>query len=509
MARHALSNRSPMTVNPGMMIQQAATLCSQGRLRESEQIYRAVLRLDHHSFDALYHLGLVRFRQGELDDCCQLIRQALRRRPDSALAHNSLGIALAGLGRCHQAIAQFEKSIALMPDHAEAYTNLGNVLAQIGRLHDSLGAYRKAVDHAPRNAVFHRNLAYCKRVARGDDSLAKMEALAREMTTLAAPDQAALHFALGKAYADLDERERSFYHLLQGNALMRRQIPYDEAATLGAFEASRQVFTPELMGAKSGLGDPSAAPVFIVGMPRSGTTLIEQLLASHPRVFGAGEISTFDKTMAEFRAPGMVQPRFPHAAASLSGEHLRQLGRRYLRGIRAAAPGADRITDKMPANFRFVGLIHLALPNARIIHVRRDPIDTCLSCFSIQFTGHQPHTHDLGELGRYHSAYQRLMDHWRTVLPAGIMLEVQYEDLVADFAPQARRIVDHCGLPWDDACLSFHATQRPVQTASAIQVRQPIYRSSIGRWRPYARHLGPLLHALGRPVDIVGDIAAD
>jgi Flp pilus assembly protein TadD len=499
MSRHALPNRPPAAFNPGKLIQQAAKLCSEGKLREGEQIYRAVLKLDHHNFDALYHLGLVRTRQNELDEACQMIRQALRRRPDSALAHNSLGIALAGLGRCQQSIAHFEKSIALKPDHAEAYANLGNVLLQLGRLDDCLDAYRKAVDHAPRNATFHRNLVYCRRVMRGDPWLAKMEALARDMATLGTVDQTALHFALGKAYADLDEPERSFRHLLQGNALARQQNPYDEAVTLGMFAATRQVFTPELMSAKANLGDPSAAPIFIVGMPRSGTTLIEQILASHPRVFGAGEIPTFERTLIGFPPPDGAPRSFPQVIPALAGEHLRELGRRYLRAIRATAPGADRITDKMPANFRFVGLIHLALPNARIIHVHRDPIDTCLSCFSIQFTGYQPHTHDLGELGRYYSAYQALMDHWRAVLPAGIMLDVRYEDLIADFAPQARRIVDHCGLPWNDACLSFHETRRPVQTASAVQVRQPIYDSSIGRWRPYAQHLGPLLQALPKP----------
>ncbi len=160
------------------------------------------------------------------------------------------------------------------------------------------------------------------------------------------------------------------------------------------------------------------------------------------------------------------------------------------------APRARRITDKMPANFRYAGLIHLALPNARIVHMRRDPVDTCLSCFSILFGGDQPFTYDLGELGRYYRAYQRLMEHWRAVLPPGVMIEVQYEALVGDFEPEARRILAHCGLEWNEACLDFHQTERPVHTASSVQVRQPIYRSSVGRWRPDAEELRPLLDAL-------------
>ncbi|MBV8654308.1 MAG: sulfotransferase [Alphaproteobacteria bacterium] len=479
------------------MIQQAATLVTEGRLREAEQLYRAVIRIDHHNFDGLYQLGLVKSRHGELDEACQFMRQALRRRPDSALAHNSLGIALAGLGRCEAAIAHFEKSIALKPDHADAYANLGNVLVQVGRIDEAYPNFEKSVTHAPCNGMFMRNFVYARRITRGERRLEKLESLAREMAALPMFDQTALHFALSKAYADLDEPARSFDHLLRANALARQQTPYDEAATLTAFAMNREVFTPELMRAKSGVGDPSEAPIFIVGMPRTGTTLIEQMLASHPRVFGAGEIATFGLNLVGFQAAHPELPPLPLAFSSLSDDQIRIIGRRYLRSVRAAAPGAHRIVDKMPANFRFLGPIHLALPNARIIHARRDAIDTCLSCFSTQFTGYQPHTHDLAELGRYYVAYQTLMDHWRAVLPPGVMLEVQYEDLITDFEGQARRIAEHCGLAWNDACLRFHETQRVVQTASAIQVRRPIYRSSVGRWRPYAEKLGPLFQALG------------
>ena len=217
-------------------------------------------------------------------------------------------------------------------------------------------------------------------------------------------------------------------------------------------------------------------------MIRSGSTLVEQILGSHPRV-GA------DDTGATKVGASWL----------LNGENLRGLGTTYLTGLTAGTPAADKIVDKMPANFRFLGLIHLALPNARIIHTCRDPIDTCLSCFSTLFSDEQPFTYDLGELGRYYRAYQRLMVHWRHVLPEGVMLEVKYEELVTDFERQARRIVAHCGLEWDDRCLSFYETRRPVKTASVVQVSQPIYRSSVGRWRPNGDLLAPLLEALGAP----------
>jgi Sulfotransferase family len=223
---------------------------------------------------------------------------------------------------------------------------------------------------------------------------------------------------------------------------------------------------------------------------RSGTTLIEQILASHPKMFGAGELRHLSLLAASL-------PGFPEIVPYLSAERLRQLGTSYVDAVGAMAPDAERVTDKMPGNFALAGLIHLALPNARIIHMRRDPIDTCLSCFSILFTNGQPYSYDLAELGRYYRAYEELMEHWRSVLPAGVMLEVRYEDVVSDLEQQARRVVAHCGLEWDDACLGFHEARRTVRTASAAQVREPIYRSSMGRWRPYKELLRPLITELG------------
>ncbi|MBO0752853.1 MAG: sulfotransferase, partial [Bradyrhizobiaceae bacterium] len=261
----------------------------------------------------------------------------------------------------------------------------------------------------------------------------------------------------------------------------------------------RTVFTPELMREKSGGGDPSQVPVFIVGMPRSGTTLLEQVLASHSKVHGAGEVETFYQALVKLmdRAGGTAP--FPDMVAAMSSEALRELGASYVSMIRAAAPAAERVVNKLTLNYKYVGLIHLALPNARIIHIRRDPLDTCFSCFSLAFSGEQSFTYDQGELGRYYRGYAALMEHWRRVLPEGVMIEVQYEDLVADLAGQAGNVLAHCGLAWEDACLAFHETDRPVKTASSAQVRRPLYQTSIGRWRPYEHLLQPLIKALDNP----------
>ena len=302
-----------------------------------------------------------------------------------------------------------------------------------------------------------------------------------------------LHFALAKAYNDLKRYEPAFEHLQKGNAIKRRRVSYGEALDMEFSRAIAASFTSELFETRRGAGDPSDVPVFVVGMPRSGTTLVEQILASHPSVFGAGELMYMYRLAESGHAGG----NFPFDIASLPDDALRRFGGFYAARVRALAPQAKRIVDKLPANFRLVGLIRLALPNARIIHVRRDPLDTCFSCYSKLFSQNLDFTYDLGELGRYYKAYDKLMEHWRNVLPEGAMLEVQYEDLVSDFEPQARRLIAYCGLEWDDGCLSFHKTVRPVRTASAGQVRQPVFKTSIGRWRPYREHLRPLLDALG------------
>ncbi len=327
------------------------------------------------------------------------------------------------------------------------------------------------------------------------------------MATLDAGNQVSLHFALGKAFSDLGQHERSFRHLRDGNALKRAQLKYNEKEVLGLFERIRATFTPELMEQKCAKGYRSNTPVFIVGMPRSGTTLVEQILASHSRVCGAGEIEAFYQAMMKFRSCNAIEAEFPDFVSAISPNALNRLGSDYIQLTKSLAPTADRIVNKLPLNFKYVGLIHLALPDARIIHVRRDPVDTCFSCFSLLFTGDQSFTYDLGELARYYRGYAALMEHWRRVLPRDVMIEVQYEDLVADLESEARAIIDHCGLDWEDACLAFHHTERSVKTASSVQVREPLYRTSVGRWRPYENFLLPLIQALN--VGIPEDASAE
>jgi tetratricopeptide (TPR) repeat protein len=402
-----------------------------------------------------------------------------------------------------QAETAYRRAVSLKPDFADAHNNLGGTLKYLGRFIDARQSVEKALQLSPRDARSFLNLTELKRFCADDPDLAKMEKLAQSIKTLPVNQQIDLHFALAKAYEDVGRYDDAFQRLLTGNALKRRQIQYHEAAALGELDHIMEVFTPEFVQTFQGAGEPSAVPVFIVGMPRSGTTLIEQILASHPQVFAAGELPNLNLIAASIGPMAGCPLPFPDVMPHLSKQHLRPVGARYVAEITQLAPEATHVTDKLPSNFRFAGLIHLALPNARIIHAARDPIDTCVSCFSKLFANSQHQTYDLAELGRYYQRYRALMQHWRQVLPAGRILDVQYEDLVSDFEGQARRIIAHCDLNWHERCLAFHKTDRAVHTASAVQVRQPLYRSAIGRAQPFAAYLQALMDVLSAPLSPV------
>lgn len=461
--------------------------------------YRQALAIKPDYVEALSNLGAALHGLDRDEEALAPLRRAVRLAPGFAEACLNLGICLQALERREEAGECFEAAIAANPACALAVRNLGVLHMEMGRLDEAHDCFRKAVAMEPHTSAYYLDVVQPKKVADGDPHLAAMEAMLAKGPSLPDFDRARLHFGLGKAYADIGRQEHSFRHYLDGNALVRKKTSYDEEATLRLFDRIRSVFTAALMREKSGLGDPSPAPVFILGMLRSGSTLVEQMLASHPRVRAAGERPDFGLAVSALRLADGTPAEYPQAVPQLPGTQLRRLAADYLARLGAAQLDGtiERVTDKMPANFRYAGLIHLALANARIIHTRRDPVDTCLSCFSKLFVADQPFTYDLAELGRYYRAYADLMEHWRTVLPQGVMLEVRYERLVDDLAGEARRIIAHCGLEWDDACLSFHRTVRPVKTASVVQVRQPLFRSSIGRWRPEHDVLKPLLDGLG------------
>ena len=446
---------------------------------------------------AHYNLGNALYGQDKFDEAIARYSCAIALNPDYAVAHCNLGNAFRAAGLLEEAILSYERAIAVKSDFAEAHNNLGNALKAQGKLGEAATHYDRALAIKPDSASAHWNRTDIKTFRAGDPDLEVLENLAAGVDRLSASDATHIHFAFAKALSDIGDDERAFEHLLKGNALKRRQIDYDISAVQEYFRRICKVFDTGLFARFQGSGDPSPAPIFVLGMPRSGSTLIEQILSSHPQVHGAGELTNLAIVASNAFRSSNPSIGYPESVPTLEADTLRELGQAYLASLPAIPNGKVRITDKMPSNFVHIGLIRLILPNARIIHTKRDPVDTCVSCFSKLFTTGQYFSYDLIEVGRYYQFYSELMTHWRSVLPPDAILDVAYEDVIDDIERQARRLIDHCGLTWDDRCLDFHKNTRVVGTSSVVQVRQPLFRHSVQRWRRYEAQISPLLHELG------------
>jgi tetratricopeptide (TPR) repeat protein len=435
---------------------------------------------------------------GKLREAEAACRRLLALDDADADAHRVLGTILLAQDRGAEAVASLERAVSLDAANATAFRQLANALGTEGRAAEAIAADRRALELRPRDVWARYHLAQLKTFTTvGDDpDLDALEALAGEPDRLQGPELTAVLFALAKACDDLGDDARSFGYLERANALRRSTLDYDLAGNLSTFEQIAAVFDDELFARCAGSGSQSDLPVLIVGMPRSGTTLVEQILASHPAVSGGGELRHLQELVTGVTVLAGRGHAFPDGVLELRREDLGRLGHGYVERLRALAPEAARVTDKNPLNFRYLGFARMIVPRAAIVHCTRDPVDTCFSCYRA-FFGAVNFAFDLEELGRYYRAYERLMEHWRAVLPESWILDVSYENLVSDLEGQARRLVAHCGLEWDDACLNFHAAGGNVRTASFAQVRQPIYDSSVARWRRYEQHLGPLLEALG------------
>jgi tetratricopeptide (TPR) repeat protein len=397
--------------------------------------------------------------------------------------------------RQEDALEAYEHAARLKPAEVRLRTSMGHAQKTLGRRADSEASYKAALQIDPGLAEAWWSLADLKNYRFSDAEVAEMQRLLTS-DPRDNSNEAQLHFALGKAFEQRQQYPQAFASYARGNALRRVDAPFDIDGFERGSARIRAFFDAAFFASRAGCGNPDPAPIFIVGLPRSGSTLIEQILASHSRVEGTMELPNILNIVGQFDdlAPG--RDGYPETLARVPVAQLATLGERYLAETAPLRHGRERFTDKLPNNFSHVGLIHAMLPHATIIDARRHPMDACFSTFKQYFAEGQTFSYDLEVLARYYRGYLALMDHWDAVL-SGKVLHVQYEQLVRDPEANIRRLLEHCRLAFEPACLSFHETQRPVRTASAEQVRQPLYVSGVGYWRHFARELEPLRRALG------------
>ncbi|MGJ3231835.1 MAG: sulfotransferase [Oceanicaulis sp.] len=501
----------------------------ENRLIKAEEICRAWLKRRPRDVEAMRLLAEIGARFGVLDDAEYLLESAvafqpddadlradyvriLRKRqkhdkaltearalhlsePDNVIFLSQLAIAEMQAGNFERAVSLLDQVLAAAPADIATLTAKGHALKTWGRSAEAVEIYKAACRADPSAGDAWYALANLKTYAFSDEERAQMKAR-EDAPGQTLQNRINLCFAIAKAHDDAGEPDEAFTYYERGNALKKRQTRYTAEQMEAEFEAQKAVCTPALFAAQAGKGHDDPAPIFIVGLPRAGSTLIEQILASHSQVDGTLELPDILALSQRLRGRDRSDPRYPAMLAELSDAQLEEFGRRYVEDTAIHRKGAPFFTDKMPNNFRHIGLIKLILPNAKIIDARRHPLDCCVSGFRQLFAEGQEFTYGLEEIGRYYRGYVDLMDHWDHVLP-GAALRVIHEDVVADLETQVRRMLDFLGLPFEPACLEFHKTEREVRTASSEQVRLPINTKGLGQWRRYDAHLEPLKTALG------------
>jgi tetratricopeptide (TPR) repeat protein len=472
-------------------------LLQKDRTEEALRILGDALKLDEKHVATLLNVAKVQLKRGAHPVAEQATRLALEVDPEKAEGYFILGQIYHELDRHEEALGFIAKAIAIDPEAADVHSFNGVVLKSVGRLDDARIELRKALELNSDLYSAYSNLNDLETFKADDELVVQMQDILAKAENPRSERYLPIHFALGKAMEDAGDYPGALEHYAVGAKLRRAQLKYDEAETFGFFDQIKATFSRETFANRPWGGNPSAAPVFIVGMPRSGSTLVEQILASHPNAYGAGEIKVLHRSLGALRDRFPSIPKFPAMVGALEPSHYEQIANAYLAEVRRDAGGALKVTDKLLTNYFFVGLIQLLFPNAKIIHTRRNAVDTCLSAYTKLFKDDMPHSYDLGELGRYYRHYEDLMAHWEAVLPEGVMRTVDYESVIDDLEGNARALVAHVGLEWDNACLAFHKSTRPVKTASVAQVRKPIYKTSVARWKRYGDGLQPLIDALG------------
>lgn len=467
-----------------------------GRLRDSETLLRRALEIAPAFNAARANLALVLGRLGRPAEALELLDELFRAEPE-AIGHLNLKAATVGrLGDFDEAIQLYERVLKRAPNQPRVWVSYGHMLKTVGRVDEGVDAYRRAIAIQPTLGEAWWSLANLKTVRFDENDLGAMRS-ALEQPGLGEEDRFQLDFALGKALHDIGRFDEAFAHYSAGNALRRRYHPYRPESVTRLVDHSIEVFTSDMLSAAGGCAAPD--PIFIVGMPRAGSTLVEQILASHSLVEGTSELP--DMPMIAREAGG-----YPASAAEMPSDQRRLAGENYLRRA-AVQRRSDRpfFIDKLPNNWMYVPFIHLVLPNAKIIDARRHPLGCCLSNFRQHFARGQDFTYDLTDLGRYYADYVRLMAHVDRTLP-GRVHRVIYERMVADTEAEVRALLDYCGLEFEPECLTFYETERAVRTPSSEQVRRPIYSDATKEWEAYVTHLDPLEASLGTVLTAYPDV---
>lgn len=506
------------------------TLLRAGRIEDAIVCFREVIAQRPDFADAHYNLGVVWQQSGQIERAAGAYEAAIRLQPKLVVAHCNLGQAYLTLRRNESAVECFRAALQHSPGYAEAMLGLGAALTEAWRVQEAIpwlrehlkhradsipghlrlgkaleiagdltsaqASFRQALALAPQSAAVWHGLASVKKFSTDDRTdIDAMEALLKG-APLPEEGQCLLHFALGKAYDDCWDYDRAFEHYFAGNESKRKRLPLgSDRAQLT--ERIIEVFSADFFEQRDGIGSDSDLPILVLGMPRSGTTLTEQIISSHPDVHGAGELSYFGSVASGLNKLLRSSEPFPTASEAIDQSNYALIAKPYLKLLRWHSATARHVTDKMPGNYRYLGLIALLFPRAVIIHCERDALDTCLSIYFQHFARGHDYSYDLHAIAETYRQYRRLMAHWHQVLPGRIYTS-NYEQLVSNPEQKARELIAACGLEWDDGCLAFHQSKREVRTASVAQVRQPIYTHSKQRWRNYEKHLGPLKEGFGR-----------
>jgi tetratricopeptide (TPR) repeat protein len=463
---------------------------------EALRVLDDALKAGNRTVGLYLSVGRVQLNKNNFEMARKACELALDEESDNAAAYTLMGQIDHELDLYADALKNFERALEIEPDHAEARNFYGIALKSLGRIDEAREQFERMLEKNPKAQGAYSNIADLIKFDDKPELVEQMEKIFKEAEDPDSDRYMGLHFAIGKAYADVGRHEESFEHISKGASQKRARLNYEEAEVSGFFEQIKSTFDADYFKSPAFEGVDSELPVFVIGMPRSGSTLVEQIISSHPKAFGAGEIKTFSHALGSLRSRYPALPKYPALLHKMKPDHFRGVADHYLKFIQSQITDEIRVTDKLLTNYYFVGILLTLFPKARFVHTKRNPIDTCLSAYTKLFKDDMPHSYDLGELGRYYRMYEDLMAHWHKVLPKGVLVDAVYEDVVADTEKQAKRLVAHCGLEWDDACLAFHKSSRPVKTASVAQVRKPVYTSSVERWRRYESQLQPLIEAL-------------